>query len=105
MRIEIRDNLTRNYLFDSVKISFNLSWKGLRGKFGIPKSTLEHYRNGSCFIPESLFVRLIEFLSEADKIKVSSNIEKLPDNFGQVMGEKRLILLTLRNLMRAGKRD
>ncbi|MEK6896225.1 MAG: LAGLIDADG family homing endonuclease [Nanoarchaeota archaeon] len=96
MRIEIRDNLTRNYLFDSVKISFNLSWKGLRGKFGIPKSTLEHYRNGSCFIPESLFVRLIEFLSEADKIKVSSNIEKLPDNFGQVMGGKKAYLINFK---------
>ncbi len=88
MRVKICGSKIRDLFFESLKNSLDISWKELRYKFSIPKSTFDHYRSGRSLLPENLFNQFADLISESEKVNLFSNIEKFPDNFGQVIGGK-----------------
>lgn len=89
MRIKIRDDRIRDFLFEYAKNQTENSWKSLREYLDIPRASFDRYRNGKLLIPEVIFYNLLNFLEEPNRNKILADIEKLPDNFGAVLGGKK----------------
>lgn len=96
MRVKIGDGYSRNLFFDSLKGSSGLSFLEIKKKFSVPKSTFDNYRSGKCLLPEDLFNQLISLISDSERTKFLSSIEKFPDNFGQVVGGRMAYKINLK---------
>jgi intein/homing endonuclease len=64
------------------------TWKQLQICFGIPKSMLEFYRNGKLTLPEDLYKKLSNKISDEDKILFNNKIKFLDSNWGNIKGGK-----------------
>ncbi len=104
MRIKIRDDKLRDYFFLKVKESNGETFKEIGKSLNISKATFERYRNGKFLLPENLFLIFLEKLNEEDKFKMGRNIERLPDNYGQVLGGQRAYLLNFKEFDKGRKK-
>src|SRR3989339_1182025 len=88
VRIKFKKEENRISFFNSVKNKTGKSWKDLRTELKIPKASFDNYKSGKLLIPENIFLRLLDFLNSEDKDTFIKVIEKMHDNFGQIIGGK-----------------
>lgn len=93
MRIKIKGEDIKNLLFNSIKDILNKSWKEIREDYSVSKKCFDDYKSGKILMPEKLFYQLIKNLDNNLKDKIINNIEKFPDNFGQIKGGKKAYLI------------
>lgn len=89
MKVRISNKNIKKMFFDSVQNNFNKTWKEIRKELNLSKSSLERYKSGKSLIPEELFLKFINILNNIEKGKILENVEKIPDNFGQIKGGKK----------------
>jgi hypothetical protein len=83
-RVFFKDSNTRDEFFLEIKQKFG-SWKNLGKHFGIYKSRLENFRNGSISLPHKQF---LEFLKYTNKKKYANNIILKDRHWGQTKAGK-----------------
>ncbi len=103
MKIKISKHF-RDYFFDSIKRGYQKSWKEIRSEIGLSKSSLERYKSGKSLIPEDFFLKLLNSLSDLGKKKILKNIEKFPNNFGQIKGGKKAYSINFKKLEEGRKK-
>lgn len=86
MKIRFKDDKTRKLFFDKIKASYSKLWKEIYQVLNVPKSTFERYKSGEFCLPEELFNKLSYTLDGTSSKIIFDNIEKLQDNYGQVIG-------------------
>ena len=93
MRVKFNTDSLRKEFFNLIKIGCGKDWKVLRNELKIPRSTFDDYKSGKLFIPNDLFDKLISFLDISLRKYYLSNVETLPNNFGQIKGGKSVYLV------------
>jgi len=88
MRIRLAED-SRDYFFNSIKENLRITWKELRNKEKITRSSFDNYKSGKLLIPDKVFERLCSYLTESQKEKIMREKEGVDENFGQIIGGKR----------------
>ena len=88
MKIKFKEQKERDLFFSKIKEDYSTSWKEIYRTLNIPKSTFALYKSGTSCIPENLFNELINNLNEVSKKSILENIDRLPNNHGQILGGK-----------------
>lgn len=104
MKIKIKRGDLRKDLFSTLKINLSKSWLEIYKEFNVPKSTFERYKNGEFSIPEDLFNKLLEYSDKELRKKILLNLEKLPDNYGAIIGGKRAYIVN-KSAFSKGRKD
>jgi hypothetical protein len=86
-RVIFKDENTRKQFFLQLKDEFG-TWTQLRKKFNIPKSRLEHFRDGSISLPNKQFQKLCFHLTQNDKEIYEDKIILKDKNWGRSKGGK-----------------
>jgi len=88
MRVKFKTDKGRELFFNKIKEIYPQSWKEIYKTLNIPKSTFEMYKSGISCLPEELFDNLFNILDNLSKKMILNDIEKLPNNHGQIIGGK-----------------
>lgn len=90
MKVKILDNNVRKHFFLKMKEAYNgKSFFEIGKENKISRSTFDCYRNGKFLLPERIFNKFVHNLNSDDRKLIELNIQKFPDNYGQIIGGKR----------------
>jgi hypothetical protein len=85
MRVIIEDNTIRADFFSALLAHFG-TWANIRKKFGICKSRLEKFRDGTISIPYPLYQIFIGYLNKGSKKKIKRSIVLKEHGWGRRKG-------------------
>ena len=94
MRIKISGDAIRRDVVEEMRENSGKSFVMIRKELGLSRSSFDRYRGGKSLIPEKIFSRLVKLCDARSARKVFVNIERLPDNSGQIKGGRRAYRVT-----------
>lgn len=89
MRIRFKSNVSRIEFFSLYQKRANKQWSEIRNDLRVLKGTFDRYKSGTMSMPAYLFDKMLATIDEESRDKFLLLVERLPDNFGQVIGGKK----------------